>query len=266
MMDKISVITVCYNAEATIESTIKSVLEQTYGNLEYLIIDGMSIDGTLEIVEQYRPLFEKKGMEYHVISERDNGIYNAMNKGIHMATGEWIIFMNADDTFFDGSVISDLFENSVYENYDAIYGNYHRIDGQGSYFTRSNTIETLPKRMPFMHQSIFTRTTLCRRYEFDENYHLCADYDMFFRMYADGHQFHYTERVICNYSISGISGRQRLKAQDEVISIKKRFASRFPISVKDRAIWGLERMKMQIKCCLPEKFLTKIRFLKYIGG
>lgn len=96
---KISVITVCYNCVSVIEQTIKSVLEQTYPNIEYIIIDGGSMDGTVDIIKKYSDTVT------YWISEPDNGIYDAMNKGIDMATGDYLNFMNAGDTFFEDKAI-----------------------------------------------------------------------------------------------------------------------------------------------------------------
>ncbi len=262
-MDKVSVVTVCYNADMTIAHTIESVLEQSYGSLEYLIIDGGSTDSTLQIAEGYRPLFAQKGIAYRIVSEKDTGIYNAMNKGIQMAGGEWLIFMNADDSFCDGQVVADVFSAADYDGYSAVYGDCYRLDGDGSYFMRASAIETLPKRMPFMHQSVFVRTAVCLQYLFDETYRLCADYDMFFRMYADGRQFFQVSRAICHYSINGVSGRRLLEAQDEVISIKKQFADRYPIRFTDRIGWDLARLQMQIKGRLPATLLNRLRAAKH---
>lgn len=89
----ITVVTVCFNAENVIEETLQSILEQTYKSLEYIIIDGNSKDNTCHIIKKYKPLFITKGVLFKFISEKDNGIYDAMNKGIRQATGKWINFM-----------------------------------------------------------------------------------------------------------------------------------------------------------------------------
>ena len=110
MTSKVTVITVCYNAETGIEKTIQSVIGQTYQNIEYIIIDGGSKDHTLNIVNKYKDRISK------VISEPDKGIYDAMNKGILAATGDWINFMNVGDSFFSPDTLSKVFEKSDHSN------------------------------------------------------------------------------------------------------------------------------------------------------
>jgi len=114
---KVSIITVCFNSERTIDLTITSVLEQEYENVEYIIIDGNSTDNTLKIVQSYGHRIK------HIISEKDNGIYDAMNKGIKLASGEIIGILNSDDVFFNNQVLTDIMESFKISNADCVYGN-----------------------------------------------------------------------------------------------------------------------------------------------
>ena len=111
-MCKISIVTVCYNAERSIKSTIESVLKQTYTDYEYILIDGKSTDNTYKIVCSYDKKFKNRGVQYRHISEQDQGIFDAMNKGIQMARGRYINFMNADDKFHDSEDTSDRADSS----------------------------------------------------------------------------------------------------------------------------------------------------------
>ena len=116
MKQIISVITICYNSELSIERTIRSVLSQTYTNIEYIIIDGKSCDGTNAIIQKYQDNISK------YVSEEDLGIYNAMNKGLTMTTGEWVCFMNAGDVFVDNQTVERVFFTPIQNNIDVIYG------------------------------------------------------------------------------------------------------------------------------------------------
>jgi len=121
--NKVSIITVCYNAEMEIERTIQSVLSQTYDNFEYIIVDGNSKDKTISIINQY------SGNINQIISEPDKGIYDAMNKGIKMANGEWVIMMNAGDVFASDDVLSRIFHNHIPENKEFIYSDSYIKNG-----------------------------------------------------------------------------------------------------------------------------------------
>lgn len=114
-MNKISIITVCYNAENEIEKTIESVIKQTFNDFEYIIIDGSSTDSTLNIVNSYKSYIQQ------IISEPDKGIYDAMNKGVKMANGEWVIMMNAGDQFASNTVLDEIFSSYIPDSIDFIY-------------------------------------------------------------------------------------------------------------------------------------------------
>lgn len=119
---KISIITVCYNSEKTIEDTIKSVVSQSYPNIEYIIIDGVSTDNTLEIVNKYQEKISK------IISEKDNGLYDAINKGINIASGEIIAILNSDDLYQDNKVIEEVVELFRKDNLETCYGDLVYVD------------------------------------------------------------------------------------------------------------------------------------------
>ena len=112
----VSIVTVCYNAVGVIEKTVTSVLNQTYKKIEYIVVDGASSDGTIEILNNYRSHIST------LVSEPDKGIYDAMNKAIDMVSGEWILFLNAGDSFVDNNVLSHVFQREGLEKYSVIYG------------------------------------------------------------------------------------------------------------------------------------------------
>ena len=167
----ITIITITYNAADTIENTIKSVIEQTYSNIEYIIIDGGSKDGTVEIIKKY-----SKKISYW-ISEPDKGIYNAMNKGINHAHGAWINFMNAGDTFFDKNTIDNInFKSLNNQVIKVIYGDTI-IKKKGKSFTKKGLpIKKIHRCIIGCHQSIFVSTTNVQDIKFKESFKLASLY------------------------------------------------------------------------------------------
>ena len=144
---KISIITVSYNSEKTISKTIESVYKQNYQDFEYIIIDGQSNDKTLDIIKQYKTIFKEKMIW---VSEKDKGIYDAMNKGLKMASGEVVGLLNSDDFYTSRDILSTIYENfSKEKNIDAIYGDVHYIDTNKS------------KRIIRYYSSKFFKRSLC---------------------------------------------------------------------------------------------------------
>lgn len=198
-MCKISIVTVCYNAERSIKSTIESVLKQTYTDYEYILIDGKSTDNTYKIVCSYDKKFKNRGVQYRHISEQDQGIFDAMNKGIQMARGRYINFMNADDKFHDSEVLETLFANQELDD-DVIYGNTVRVSRDEKWMTKADPIEFMKWNMPFCHQSSITKTSIMKTEFFDLAYRV-ADYNFFLRLYLNGGTFKYVDLIIADYSM-----------------------------------------------------------------
>lgn len=194
----ISIITVAYNAVSTIEETILSVINQTYPNIEYIIIDGGSTDGTIDIINKYEDKIT------YWISEPDKGIYDAMNKGIDKATGEWINFMNCGDTFYSNTTIDDVFKKANLKS-DIIYGNTNLLYSVGNYIKSGDKVSDI-NYMPFCHQSSFVKTIFMKEYNFDLQYKICADKNFFRIMYKTNKSFEYVDIIISNYDANfGIS-------------------------------------------------------------
>lgn len=188
----ISVVTVSYNAVATIEQTILSVINQTYPNIEYIIIDGGSTDGTVDIIKKYTDQVA------YWVSEPDKGIYDAMNKGIAVATGKWINFMNAGDLFCDEKIVSKLSVFLEDGSIDVIYGDAIAIL-PWSIVQRQADFSLMEKSMPFCHQSSFTKTQLMKKNQFDIKYKIAADFDFFYHLWRTGYRFENVKQVIAKY-------------------------------------------------------------------
>lgn len=185
-MIKISIITATYNSAKTISDTIESVLSQQYKNLEYIIIDGFSNDNTIDIVKSY---VNKSDISIKWISEKDNGIYDAMNKGIQMATGEVIGILNSDDFYTDNNVLSlvaDEFEKN--NELDAIYGDIHFVDSDNlnkcvRYYS-SKIFKRSLMRLGFMpaHPSFYMRKPRFKEIGlYKTNYKIAADFEFLLR-------------------------------------------------------------------------------------
>lgn len=196
MKDKISVVTVTYNCDGILRETIESILEQTYDNIEYVIVDGASKDNTLNIINCY------KGKIDVIISEPDKGIYDAMNKALKLISGDWVIFMNAGDKFFNKNVIADCFSKD-YKEFAVVFGSwYSKKNGKLSLRDCNRPFyenKSKVRSMGFSHQSVFVRTNWARKFPFDTNFRLCADYNMIFTIYNNGGKFFNTHLPICVY-------------------------------------------------------------------
>lgn len=221
MYFKVSIVTVCFNADETIEKTLKSILDQTYTNYEYIIIDGASKDNTNQIIQKYLPKFQEKGITVQYVSEKDDGIYFAMNKAIHMARGEWIAFMNADDSYYDNQVLGDIFEGKTYEGYDVLYGDTNFVSYGGMKIVKPDPIEVLGDRGPFAHQSSFVKTEIMKDKLFDTSYELAADYQFFLELWLEHKRFYYIQnRIVSNFSTLGSSAKRNYKSNLELQKIR----------------------------------------------
>lgn len=208
-MPEISVITVCYNAAATIAATVNSVLNQTFRDFEYIIIDGGSTDQTLEILEDAR---KDTDISFKMISEKDRGIYDAMNKGIKLASGKWYLFLNADDSLFNNTVFEKFHSFQIDHDADVIYGDCNRIKGNESRIdVADEDIELIRKGKFFCHQATFTKREWFDNFQFNEKFPICSDYDFFLRLYLNGAKFLHFPEVVCNYSVEGLSNKRYYK-------------------------------------------------------
>ncbi len=215
---KISVITVCYNAGDLIENTIKSVINQTYKNIEYIIIDGASSDSTLEIIEKYR-----KNINI-LISEKDSGIYNAMNKGIKQANGDYLIFMNAGDSFYSEKTLENSIKYIEKYNSQLFFGDINIIDTNGSNWIKSfRDFDKLSLISDCLcHQAVFYKKELFDIWgNYNENYKISADHDFNLRSIIKYNcKTKYIPQIICNFYTGGFS-TQRSNAKNTAAEIKE---------------------------------------------
>lgn len=218
---KISIITVCLNSAETIERTINSVLGQTYSNVEYLIIDGESTDGTCEIINKY-----KERLAYYC-SESDGGLYHAMNKGLSHATGDVVAFLNSDDWYLADalSCVAAQFEKT---NADVLCLGVTRENENGERNDRFSQIRIDEKgleRLQVFHPATFAKRSIFEEIGyFDTEYHLAADYDWLIRMKKRGYIVECVEQVSTYYSDGGLSSKYWDAAQDESRQVDLKYA------------------------------------------
>lgn len=221
-MKLFTIITVCYNSEKDIEKTMRSVLEQEFTDFEYILVDGKSSDNTIGIAAQLLDRFIIKGISLRIYSDTDNGIYNAMNKGISYSDGRYILFLNSGDYLFGKDTLykTGLFLEKQIEEPDAFYGNYCNYYNGRLYFMDSRDIECVTTGMPACHQSIFVKTDILKKYGFNENYRLAADYDLMLKLYKENRTFLKMDTIVSVYCIGGISSTNTMRAFQEYEQIK----------------------------------------------
>lgn len=194
--DLVTVVTVTYNAEDLLEETLLSVINQSYKNIEYIIIDGASTDKTIDIIKKYEDKI------HYWISEPDEGIYFAMNKAIEKATGKWINFMNAGDTFFDLDTVEYVM-NHKDNDAELIYGNYQVKESK--VINKARDVTQWYIGMPFCHQTLFARTSIMKKEPFNTSFKIAADHNFIIKMYHDKKRFFYIDRRIAIFSEGGFA-------------------------------------------------------------
>ncbi|MDO4756945.1 MAG: glycosyltransferase family 2 protein [Parabacteroides sp.] len=192
----VTVITVCWNACDMLARTMDSVLSQTYENVEYIIVDGASTDGTLELIAKYEDKIDRW------VSEPDKGIYDAMNKGVGLSTGEWAIFMNAGDCFADNHVLEKVF--SADREADVIYGDVVKGGAVKKALSPRNA-----HRMYFCHQSALVKVDSLKEFPFDISHRMSADFKQMKQLWLAGKRFLQLDFPIADFDVQGVSNTNR---------------------------------------------------------
>jgi len=204
----ISVLTVCYNSEKTLARTIESVLGQTYPCVEYLIIDGASTDKTVEIAESYRAALEEKGYIYRIISKRDNGMYDALNRGVELATGEIIGQINSDD-WYEPDALEKVAQCYLTTDFDYFWADLRIIKPSGNMVKRAKISKYVTTRY-WNHPTTFIRASVYK----ENKYALLSMYDDFeliLRLRKKGYRAVILNEVLANFSFGGMSTTKSLR-------------------------------------------------------
>jgi glycosyltransferase involved in cell wall biosynthesis len=222
---KLSVITVVYNNVRDIERTMLSVLNQPYPNIEYIIIDGLSTDGTLKVVKRYENRIAR------LISEKDNGIYDAMNKGLAAATGDYVLFMNSGDEIYEPDTVAKVF--STMDDADIYYGETEMIDDDGRSLGRRRhkapedfTWRSFKYGMNVSHQAIYIRRSLVEPY--DDRYQLSADIDWIIRAAKKSKKIVNVNQYVAKYQVGGMSKTKHRQSLSERFDIMRRYYGLIP--------------------------------------
>ena len=192
----VTIITVCRNHAQELERTIRSVECQIWQEKEYLVIDGASTDDTQNVIKAHEASITRW------VSEPDQGIYDAMNKGVKMAQGEWVIFMNAGDTFAGDDTLQRVFGSP--QDADVIYGDV--IKGE---LVKKAEAPRNAHRMFYCHQSAFVKTNCLREFPFDIKHRMSADFKQVKQLYLSGKRFRQLDFPVANFDTQGVSNRNR---------------------------------------------------------
>lgn len=218
---KVSIITVCLNSEKTIEETIQSVLGQTYKNVEYLIIDGKSTDGTVDIIKQYSDRIAKW------MSRPDDGLYSAMNQGISMSTGEIVGIINSDDRYTPDA-IEKVVRSFCESDADLVYGDEMLVFEDGDTKKReSGDLASLAYKMCISHPATFVKKDMYIAFGmFDERYRIAADYELILRLRSNGAVMKKCPDVLAYFRIGGLSYTHTIECAEETKQISLMYLSK----------------------------------------
>ena len=250
---KVTIITVVFNAAQEIETTLKSIFEQNYVSKEVIIIDGGSTDGTLEIISKF-----KHKIDYFT-TEQDSGIYDAMNKGIKVAGGEWICFMNAGDIFNSNEILKNIFFQRKLDA-DILVGDC--VVDYKSFTKRVNVKKNglLNYGMTFCHQSVFVKTRIYREKYFDLRFKIAADFNFFIWCLTTGKKFKTYDFPFSLISVEGVSDKMRTRVLIEnrqIIREHSKSNMKVELIYVFKILWTL--FKSFIKKVLPASLVLLVK-------
>lgn len=253
---KISIITVVYNGFSLIESTILSVLNQDYPNFEYIIIDGKSLDGTVEVIRKYESKL------FYWISEKDEGIYDAMNKGIDLASGDWIIFMNCGDFFYNNKVLKEVFFEHIADDISLLVGGAFVRSEWGNFYLKPKPENQIWKS--FVHQSLFSRNDINKKFKFNLDFTAASDFDFVYNLFSKNYKSQSLDIIVSDilYISSGFSSINELCSKKEVLKSILRHRGDFLSFTKHYLFHLVAFFRKYISIIVRKKFPNLIFYIR----
>ena len=215
---KISIITVTFNSEETLKCTVKSVLNQTYKPYEYIIVDGLSSDNTLAIAESFRKSFDEAGIIYTILSEKDEGIYDAMNKGINLAHGDIVGIINSDD-FYEPCALKVVADAYTKKGFDLFYADLRMLQADGRSFIKHSRNRKYATSRDWNHPTTFITKRTYEKHKY-KNDTIHDDYDLILRLKKDNVKTVVVNEVIANFRMNGVSHKRSLSKAFSRMRIK----------------------------------------------
>ena len=209
-MSRVSVITISFNSEAVIKKTIESVLNQTYTDIEYLIIDGASKDKTVEIAESYKDAFAKKGIDYKIFSEPDKGIYDAMNKGISKASGEFVGLINSGD-WYEPAMIETALKAYDEKPYDIFYADINLIKENGTIIVKRSKYDKFPTSRHWNHPTMVVRKEYYEKIGTYKCVGIHDDFEFLLRAKKQNARITIKNVTLANFMTGGASNQKSFK-------------------------------------------------------
>ena len=227
-MNVLTIITVCKDNVGGLKKTFDNILNQTSSEFNYVVVDGNSSDGSRNLILNYEKHFATHGIQFRWISETDQGIYDAMNKGIMLADSLYTIFMNSGDLFYENDVVKKIIERVVRDKngVDVYYGKTFCVGcEEKSFFMPFFIVEQTKKmtRMPTKHQGFFIKTALLKQRPYDTSFKIIADFEWCMYAFYSGKVFKYLDWTVCSFDMSGISSTNLTEKYREATKARKRY-------------------------------------------
>ena len=256
---KVSIVIVTLNTKFSFLKTVHSAIKQSYLNKEIIIVDGNSSDGTINEIKRLKKNFSK------IVIDIDKGIYDAMNKGIALSTGNWILFLNSGDIFYNKKILYEIFNKNSIRKKDVIFGDTYVVNKNMQYLVKGQNFSPNTYIMPFCHQSTLVKSSILKKYNFSLNYTYSSDFDFFKKCFEKKKIFYYLNTPITIVEANGLSDTNRNDVYNENIRILNKYNSTYIVIQKLYILKLYNLIQNLCKIILPEYikfFFLKLKYKK----